>query len=92
MNHLDRTGRIPEFGRTHNTGRRRTAMATIAALCAVAFAYDAFSVVAHVLNITALVIAVIAAIIVLIWLRRTIRNSHRKVEIGRIHRHTGDRS
>jgi hypothetical protein len=73
MNQLDHTGRIPEFGRTHNTGRRRTAMATLAALCVVAFTYDTFPAVAHVLNIAALVIAVIATIAALGWLRHTTR-------------------
>jgi hypothetical protein len=92
MNHLDHTGRILEFGRADNTGHHRIAMATIAALCAVVFAYDAFPAVAHVLNIAALVKAAIAAIIVLIWLRRTIRNSHREAECDRVHRHTGHRS
>ncbi|MQA14167.1 MAG: hypothetical protein GEV09_08335 [Pseudonocardiaceae bacterium] len=92
MNQLDHTGRIPEFGRVHGTHReRRTATATIAALCAVAFAYDAFPAVVHVLNITGLVIASIAATAVLIWLWHTARNIHCGVALDRARRHAGYR-
>lgn len=68
MNQLDHTGRIAEFGRTHNTHRQRRTLALIGALCAVAFIYDTFPTVADVLNIAALVVVAAAGIALAVWL------------------------
>lgn len=69
MNTHELPRRIPEYGVAHGAYReRRSATATIAAVCALAFVYDAFPAVAHILNITALVLAVSAGILALAWL------------------------
>lgn len=61
MNQLDHTGPIPEFG-AHTVGRqRRIAMTLIAATCTLAFIYNMFPDVAHILNIIAVALVVMTA-------------------------------
>lgn len=63
MNQLDYTGPIPEFGTSYGAHwQRRIAMTLIALICVMAFAYDAFPLVAHIVHIITVAIVIMAAL------------------------------